>query len=518
MGRTPTPNYNIGMWLDHEHPLAGPQDQDSLNINGNWWKIDIQMKANADAILNKTHSTLVQDEIAKHRIINDGAASPTELWSANKINAEISAIQTSYNRRKKVINIVDCTAAPPTEVTGDRYILDDTVGTVHANWDGAAKLDIVEFNGTVWIASTPDEGWVTYVDDQNKDALYVDDGTPEWEVRNIAVTNHSQLVDDEPQKHRLINDSGAGATDLWSADKITTKFLQIYKWPVNNQTEMQNALTNAIPGDAIDIRSNFAASSGLILPNSTNDLTINGHNKVLTRPANDHLFKMTSSGQVTGWAINGLICDALGKTGNYQFLYLPDTGKQFQGATIINNIFRNNSYHCFNGVWSGTMFVVNKFFDIDGIPFYNMNCGDTYFQGNVYRHGYVAASNAHGFIKTLTFTNSFIEGNIFTDYSEADKVEHVFQIGGSSVITCKITDNLCFVNAHEIRGYMVYVTLVLKNHIYIKNNDGTQCGLNKETGYGPTGGPATGPLLTTISGTDQHIIVDHNYTSPNAGF
>ena len=38
-------------------------------------------------------------------------------------------------RKKAVIDIVDCTAAPPTEVTGDRYILDFTGGTVHANWD-----------------------------------------------------------------------------------------------------------------------------------------------------------------------------------------------------------------------------------------------------------------------------------------------------------------------------------------------------------------------------------------------
>lgn len=48
-------------------------------------------------------------------------------------------------RRRAVLDIVDCTAAPPTEVTGDRYILDFTGGSVHANWDGASKGDIVGF-------------------------------------------------------------------------------------------------------------------------------------------------------------------------------------------------------------------------------------------------------------------------------------------------------------------------------------------------------------------------------------
>jgi hypothetical protein len=89
-------------------------------------------------------------------------------------------------RKRAVINIVDCTAAPPTEVTGDRYILDFTGGSVHADWDGAAKGDIVEFDGTVWDAESPEEGWVAYVDVPDKDAVYVDDGVPAWELRTIG--------------------------------------------------------------------------------------------------------------------------------------------------------------------------------------------------------------------------------------------------------------------------------------------------------------------------------------------
>lgn len=102
-------------------------------------------------------------------------------------------------RKIAVIDIVDCTAVPPTEVLGDRYIIDDTVGTVNAQWDGASKNDIVEFDGSVWVASTPMEGWITYVDAQDKDARYVDDGTGEWELvpkaQGLTIVKSSGTID-----------------------------------------------------------------------------------------------------------------------------------------------------------------------------------------------------------------------------------------------------------------------------------------------------------------------------------
>ena len=118
------------------------------------------------------------------------------------MESDISALQTGYSRRKAVINIVDNTAVPPTEVTNDRYILDFTAGTINAAWDGAAKGDIVEFNGTSWVATTPLEGYVAYVDTENKDAIYVDDGTPAWQLRSVATTNHGDLtLDDGTNPH-----------------------------------------------------------------------------------------------------------------------------------------------------------------------------------------------------------------------------------------------------------------------------------------------------------------------------
>lgn len=90
-------------------------------------------------------------------------------------------------RKRTVIDYVDCTAVPPTENDGDRYILDNT-GVVHADWDGASQLDIVEFDAVlgVWIAESPAEGWVAFVDLKNTDYGYVDDGVPTWEARIVG--------------------------------------------------------------------------------------------------------------------------------------------------------------------------------------------------------------------------------------------------------------------------------------------------------------------------------------------
>lgn len=99
---------------------------------------------------------------------------------------KVEILEKGGRRLKKVINYVDNTAVPPTENDGDRYILDDT-GVTNAAWDGAAALSLVEFNATsgLWeVFDTLQEGDVTYVDAENKDRVYVDDGAPYWELRD----------------------------------------------------------------------------------------------------------------------------------------------------------------------------------------------------------------------------------------------------------------------------------------------------------------------------------------------
>lgn len=94
------------------------------------------------------------------------------------------------NRQRAAIDIVDNTAAPPTETDGARYILDHTGGGVHADWDGASAGDIVEFSSSAgtWSAVSPVEGYTCFVDAQNSDYQYIDDGTPTWESIGVRET------------------------------------------------------------------------------------------------------------------------------------------------------------------------------------------------------------------------------------------------------------------------------------------------------------------------------------------
>jgi len=63
---------------------------------------------------------------------------------------------------------VDGSLAPPTEVTGDNYVLIDLGGgAVHSNWDGAAYNDHVRFNSNFWINTSPNDGYLCFDDNVN---------------------------------------------------------------------------------------------------------------------------------------------------------------------------------------------------------------------------------------------------------------------------------------------------------------------------------------------------------------
>lgn len=144
-------------------------------------------------VIQTAAETPIEDTAEIYTADNVEEALAEVKTQANSLAAKITAILSSYSRRPKVIDIVDNTAAPPTEIMGDRYILDFT-GTSHADWDGAAAGRIVQFDGTSWIAEYPFEGWICYVDEQNKDALFVNDGTPQWELRDLASTPTEEQV------------------------------------------------------------------------------------------------------------------------------------------------------------------------------------------------------------------------------------------------------------------------------------------------------------------------------------
>jgi len=161
-------------------------------------------------------------------VIDDGTTSATEVWSSTKIQSELNSIAANVFWKNTVIDYVDCTAVPPTEVSGDRYILDNS-GAVHANWDGASAFDIVEFDGTSWQASSPSEGWRCYVDAGNVDRRYVDDGTPAWETIAVGVIALGGISD--------VTISGVTDNEILAYDNGTSEWI--------NQTAAEAGLASS---------------------------------------------------------------------------------------------------------------------------------------------------------------------------------------------------------------------------------------------------------------------------------
>jgi hypothetical protein len=190
------------------------------------------------ALIN--HNGLLNYDVGEHRVIADESTSSIDLWSANKINAMLNAITSGLNRRTKAIDYVDATTAPPTEITGDRYVLDFS-GAPHANWDGASQGDIVEFNGSTWDATSPSEGWVLYVDLKNADYLYVDDGSPYWESRDVsdhALNTLENLV--SVAINTALLPATTGTIDLGSTSKKWNNL-----WLIGNLNDGTDSLTVA---------------------------------------------------------------------------------------------------------------------------------------------------------------------------------------------------------------------------------------------------------------------------------
>lgn len=111
----------------------------------------------------------------------------------------IDSLVNGIIRKAAVISILDATAAPPVGPNdGDRYIVDEST-PLNAAWGplGVTNNDIIQWDAGAgqWLVESPAEGWTCLVDDLDKDAVFVDDGTPQWEIRtNINQVSVSNTV------------------------------------------------------------------------------------------------------------------------------------------------------------------------------------------------------------------------------------------------------------------------------------------------------------------------------------
>jgi len=325
----------------------------------------VSLLRNGTPVFNELDLTPYADQTASEVPIVDAGAKfiATEVEGAlQEVKTLADGLESGYSRRKAVIDIVDNTAVPPTEVTGDRYILDNT-GASHANWDGASALDIVEFNGTTWDATTPLEGWISYLDAQNLDALYVDDGTPAWELRAVAAPIPITYADDTAlfaaQGAQLTNyiyevTDGSGFTDI-TIGKAWAKYLGTtngnetdYSYWGESSTDATtiNTSDHGAVADAIAKSDGAITISTAILTSATGEFVVGDVGKTIfvgdgaggsSLPLVTTILTYTSATQVT------LNANAGATVSNGYFIYGTDNTVALQAAIDAAGVIATTS-------------------------------------------------------------------------------------------------------------------------------------------------------------------------------
>ena len=213
---------------DHNHNLADLTERAYASLTG-------------APTIPSAHSDLSDDESAKHRLISDVGTTTTVLWSAAKIIAQLALYSLDSHNH----NLADLTEKAYSSLTGK-----PTIPSAHSDLsdDEATKHRLINDSGTsttlLWSASKiiaqlalksatshhHDAAYEALGHDHDSDYSAGDHNHNLASLAEKAYSSltgtptipsaHSDLSDDEAEKHRLISDVGTSAIVLWSASKI----------------------------------------------------------------------------------------------------------------------------------------------------------------------------------------------------------------------------------------------------------------------------------------------------------
>jgi len=132
------------------------------------------------------------DALVFAHLVDDSATPASNvLWSSQKIKSEIDSALNGLDWQESV---KDKDVADPSTLTpsaGDRYIV---AGGAVGDWSGH-DYEIAEWDGSVWVFTTPDEGTAVFVEDENRSYVYNApwDGTDHW-VPFASIVDHNSLL------------------------------------------------------------------------------------------------------------------------------------------------------------------------------------------------------------------------------------------------------------------------------------------------------------------------------------
>ena len=357
-----------------------------VNANGGWVQIDnptvedVITNLTTDDVLEGTNQYYTEARVNTnanvasatahignndiHRVINDSGTANTDLWSASKIQSEISngvggitydqTLNTSDN-----VEFVDMTVNGDLKVNGTTTTINSTEvsiddPTLHLAANNMADISDIGVHGCFMNTNmyctgirrdATNKEWYLFKDYDMTTNGALDETTDlstlsldNLNVGDINVAGNSantHITDDT--KHRVINDSGTANTDLWSADKIASEISNgigsiTYDQTLNttddvifNNVSVGAAGTSQIKFDPLK------KSDGTTLSNTdfTADGGINEIALTLAEVADSEEFKMNTFGFV------GIASDDIDYTEIP--IYSPDgfeTG--ITGATISN--------------------------------------------------------------------------------------------------------------------------------------------------------------------------------------